>query len=89
MEHLNDRHSPALALRALHHLELRLRGVPSLRDRAPAVYALRLAARLNAPPDQSGCGLLRAARPLSARALEVRPKLPEQHMPRAEADASD
>jgi hypothetical protein len=45
VEHLNDRHSPALALRALHHLELRLRGVPSLRDRAPEVNAVRLALR--------------------------------------------
>ena len=50
MEHLNDRHSPALALRALHHLELRLRGVPSLRDRAPEVNAVRLAARSRSTP---------------------------------------
>lgn len=45
MEHLTDRHSPALALRALHHLELRLRGVPSLRDRAPEINAVCLALR--------------------------------------------
>ena len=42
MEHLNERHSPALAQRALHHLELRLRGVPTLSHLAPEIRALRL-----------------------------------------------
>ncbi|MBL8618726.1 MAG: hypothetical protein JNM72_24145 [Deltaproteobacteria bacterium] len=39
MEHLNERHSPALAQRALHHLELRLRGVPTLGHLAPEIRA--------------------------------------------------
>ncbi|MBL8617259.1 MAG: hypothetical protein JNM72_16740, partial [Deltaproteobacteria bacterium] len=42
MEHLNERHGPALAQRALHHLELRLRGVPTLSHLAPEIRALRL-----------------------------------------------
>jgi hypothetical protein len=39
LEHLNERHSSALAQRALHHLELRLRGVPTLSDLAPETRA--------------------------------------------------
>jgi hypothetical protein len=42
LEHLDERHSPALAQRALHHLELRLRGVPTLSHLAPEIRALRL-----------------------------------------------
>jgi hypothetical protein len=42
LEHLNERHGPALAQRALHHLELRLRGVPTLSHLAPEIRALRL-----------------------------------------------
>ncbi|MBL8614780.1 MAG: hypothetical protein JNM72_04125 [Deltaproteobacteria bacterium] len=42
MEHLNERHGPALAQRALHHLELRLRGVPTLSHLAPEIRALRI-----------------------------------------------
>jgi hypothetical protein len=39
LEHLNERHGPALAQRALHHLELRLRGVPTLSHLAPEIRA--------------------------------------------------
>jgi hypothetical protein len=39
LEHLNERHGPALAQRALHDLELRLRGVPTLSHLAPEIRA--------------------------------------------------